>query len=282
MRSIRVRNSKGKEIKLSYQAPFILQKHEFNRGVNIYNNKRMNQDGAAYQGNTLGVGILTLQFVVIANDKAEMEKNRRLVDEVFNPKLDELEIIEGGRKLIAIPEDVPYLINQYPLELEGIVDLKVHDPYYLDSVGKKAEIAIWRPSFEFPLDIKSEGIEMGFREPSLIVNILNEGDVSTGVKIVFKANATVVNPSLFNVNAREYFKIEKTLVAGDQVIVTTSFQNKKVKFIQNGITSTLHEWDYQSTFLQLEQGDNLFRYDADDGLDNLSVDVYYTQKYLGV
>ena len=40
--------------------------------------------------------------------------------------------------------------------------------------------------------------------------------------------------------------------------------------------------DYESTFLQLDIGDNLFRYDADEGIDNLEVNIYHTSQHLGV
>ena len=128
-----------------------------------------------------------------------------------------------------------------------------------------------------------EGIEIGYREPSLIVNIYNTGDVACGMKIQFKALATVVNPSLFNVNTREYFKINKTMEAGEIITVTTHFQNKRVELNKNGVVSNAFNWiDLNSTFLQLEPGDNFFRYDADEGIDNLEVSIYYTPQYLGV
>ena len=68
---------------------------------------------------------------------------------------------------------------------------------------------------------------MGYREPSLIVNVFNNGDVSTGMKIQFKALATVINPSLTNVNTGEYIKINKVLESGEILTVNTGFQNKK-------------------------------------------------------
>jgi hypothetical protein len=40
--------------------------------------------------------------------------------------------------------------------------------------------------------------------------------------------------------------------------------------------------DLQTTFLQLDIGDNLLRYDAESGLDNLEVAIYFTPKYVGV
>ena len=52
---------------------------------------------------------------------------------------------------------------------------------------------------------------------------------------------------------------------------------------RNGVETNIYRYmDVDSTFLQLDIGDNTFRYDADDGLSNLEVTVYFAQKYLGV
>lgn len=214
------------------------------------------------------------------------EEQRRFVAGFFN-------VHKGGTLQIdymGVKREIPYEVEGYRSKLENIytpyrflIHLYCPNPFWLDIVETKEEVAIWRPAFEFPLEIVEEGIEMGYREPNLIVNIFNKGDVACGMRIQFKALATVVNPSLFNVNTREYFKINKTMQAGEIITVTTHFQNKKVELSKNGVTSNAFNWiDLDSTFLQLEPGDNLFRYDADDGLDNLEVDIYYTPQYLGV
>ena len=174
-------------------------------------------------------------------------------------------------------------LNNLYEPLRCLINLYCPNPFWLDTYTIKEEVAIWRPSFEFPLELVEEGIEMGYREPSLIVNLENEGDVSCGMKIQFKALATVVSPSLFNINTREYLKINKTMEAGEVLTVTTHFQNKRVELNKNGVASNVFNWiDLNSTFLQLDVGDNLLRYDAEEGLENLEVNIYYTQQYLGV
>ena len=190
----------------------------------------------------------------------------------------------------GVKKSIKYDTESYKAKLENLhnpfsflVFLYCPNPFLRDVTETKEEIAIWRGSFEFPLELVEEGIELGYREPSLIVNVLNKGDVECGMKIQFKALATLVNPSLFNVNTREYFKINRTMEAGEVITVTTHFQNKRVLQYKNGMTSNVFNWiDLDSTFLQLDVGDNLFRYDADEGLDNLEVTIYYTPQYLGV
>ena len=173
------------------------------------------------------------------------------------------------------------LYNYIPFSIE----LYCPDPYWTDTEQSKAEIALWEGKFLFPLAIQNKGVVMGIKQPSLIVNIDNPGDVKTGMIIEFRARGALSNPSLFNVNTREYIKIKKDMVAGEVIKINTNFNKKKIESILNGVTTNiLNHIDLGGgdTFLQLDTGDNLFRYDADTNLNNLDIDVYFSPKYLEV
>lgn len=217
---------------------------------------------------------------------ANKETERRKMINFFNiHKIGTLIIEYGGRKYkqIYTPQSFKSPMENIYNPFKFLVDLYCPNPFFTNVEDIRSDIAIWQPAFEFLLEIVEEGIEMGYREPSLIVNIFNKGTVKSGVKIQFKALATLTNPSLFNINTREYFKINKTMTAGEVIEVTTHFQNKRVNLINNGVTSNAFNWiDLGNTFLQLDPGDNLFRYDADEGLDNLEVSIYHNPQYLGV
>lgn len=214
------------------------------------------------------------------------EMERRKLINFFNMHNEgELTVSYGEVKLKVeyIPQSFKSNLENVNKPLKFLVDLYCPDPFFKDIIETKEDVAIWQPSFEFPLEILEDGIEMGYREPSLIVNIFNKGDVPCGMKIHFKALATVINPSLFNINTREYFKINKTMERGEVITVTTHFQSKRVILNKNGVKANAFNWiDLNSTFLQLDTGDNLFRYDADDGVDNLEVSIYYSPMFLGV
>ena len=78
-------------------------------------------------------------------------------------------------------------------------------------------------------------------------------------------------------------KLNFSMVGGDVITIDTSYGNKSIMLQRNGQESNIYRYmDVDSTFMQLDIGDNLFRYDADSGLSNLEVTVYYVQKYLGV
>ena len=111
----------------------------------------------------------------------------------------------------------------------------------------------------------------------------NEGDVSTGMRIEFRATGTLLNPVLLNMDTREYIRINAELQAGDVVTVNTEYGSKSATLSRNGVTENYFRYiDVDSTFMQLEIGKNVFRYDAEDNIDALEVTLYHSNKYLGV
>ena len=117
----------------------------------------------------------------------------------------------------------------------------------------------------------------------MIIDVYNKGAVSVGMELVFKATGTMSNPTFINVSTQEYFKINKTLTAGEEIRINTNIGEKKIIGTLNGVSSNYFKYrDLDSTWLQLAVGDNLFRYDADTGLDSLECYVYFYNRYLEV
>ena len=123
----------------------------------------------------------------------------------------------------------------------------------------------------------------GYREKSVIVDCYNAGDVSTGMRIKFMALGILTNPILLNVNTGEFIQINTTMQAGDVITVNTEYGNKGAILERNGATiDCFKDIDVDSTFMALGIGDNIYRYDAASGVDNLEVSIYYNPQYLGV
>lgn len=283
-------NDKGQRIEIAYSFPFFLQTISGADGTNAEITKvsGVGQDGTTITNVNLSDRPLQILGSIKGESKEEIARYRAKLLQVFNPKVKGWLQYEYGdikRRIRCQVEKAPTLSKQNKSfkYQDFSISLLAPNPYWQDINATKEEIAIWRGAFEFPLELFEEGIELGYRELSLIANINNKGDVPCGMKIQFKALATVVNPSLFNVNNREYFKINKTMEVGEVITVTTHFQNKRVELNKNGVISNAFNWiDLNSTFLQLDVGDNLLRYDADEGIDSLEVSIYYTPMYLGV
>lgn len=251
-------------------------------------------DGSHYQNTVLDNKDFEVPFFIPKeiSDPWWIEERRNEAYKVFNPKANPFRIdieTKAGQAyyIIANLEGAP----TFPIGFEndnqqwqrGLLQFSANDPFFYSGNEEKVDIALWVGAFEFPLEIPEEGIEMGYRAPSLIVNVLNDGQESTGMEIRFKAIGTLLNPSLVNVNTYDSLKINRTMEPGDVIEVSTYRRNKNVTLIRNGVkTNIFNDLDLSSKFLQLDLGDNLFRYDAEEGLDNLEVSMTFTPRLLGV
>ena len=275
-------NEKRQSIEFSVRSPFFCSEISGIDGIknNIYTSKGAGQDGVTVTGDSLDIRNIVVQGTV----RGDTERNRLVLLSILNPKLKSklIYVNAGVEKYIdCMIEKAPTITKEkWP---KYLVSFFCANPYWQDTTEAKAEIALWVGSFEFPLELVTGGIEMGHREPSLIVNTFNGGDVECGMRVELKALATLTNPSILNVNTQEFIKINKTMVAGEILTVTTYFGDKKVESTLNGVTTNAFNFiDLGSTFLQLDIGDNLFRYDTETGIDNLIVSIYYQPQYLGV
>ena len=135
-----------------------------------------------------------------------------------------------------------------------------------------------------PLKIGEHGIIMGLRSPSAIATITNTGTLPCGFIITFQASGTVENPKIIDINTQEYIRLSHTMQAGEVIRISTLDNNKTVRqIIGEDSINAFNFLDFaNSTFLQLAVGINYLRYDADSGLDNLSVEFKFDPIYLEV
>lgn len=209
---------------------------------------------------------------------------------IFNPKVEGVLTVtlNNIQRFIKVePEGVLYMPHVMRPPFPFAVDLFAADPFFRDSESEIGWVSEWIGKFEFPLCIEIEnelqGIELGYRKPNLIVNIVNKGMVESGVKIVFKAESTVINPALYNVKTSEFIKLKSAMLPGDVIEINTNLKRKKIERIRNKKRSNIFsELDLESTFITLKVGDNLFRATADEGELYLDCYIIWDSKFLGV
>lgn len=290
MQRIKFINSKNEEIEFSTKSSIILVSIDGLSGLESTDTSYSGymQDGEVYQHSNFEKREITIKFHIICESEKSLLSVRSSINRVFNPKLGVGTLLyeyEGvRRKIKCVADGLPTMqLASNVSDCSGEVILLAHDPFLLDDTETMVNVATWRNAFKFPLTIPRSGMIFGYKEPSLIANVINNGDVECGLTIEFTAKGAVKNPSLLNINTQEYIKVNRTMVAGERITVSTGYNNKKIVSELDGITTNIMNYlDLNSTFLQLEVGDNLFRYDADDNLSQLEVNIRYTQRYLGV
>lgn len=252
------------------------------------------RDGASYQRTVLSTRGFDLMFFIYNayRERWWVEERRRELFRIFNPKHNPMRLdftTKGGENyyLNANLESAPSLPQGFENDnkawQKGLLQFTCDDPFIYSGDSTSVDIAVWIGAFEFPLEIPEEGIEMGYHSESLIANVVNDGDSETGMIIKFRALGTVVNPSLININTYEEFKLNLTMQGGDVIEVSTYVGRKTITLIRNNVRSNIFNTvDLASVFLHLEPGDNLFRYDADEGLESLEVSMNFTNRFVGV
>ena len=223
-----------------------------------------------------------------------MDDKRANMYRIFNPELNPIRLdltLSGGKEyyltahLQGTPAMPPDKANNNAVGQRVLLQFLATDPFIYEKDARQLDIATWQKLFKFPLQIAQGGIKMGTRTNSLFVNAVNAGQNKTGMIVRFKANATVERPALINVNNYEELRLNYTMTQGDVIEVSTyeDDEGMTITLIQNNVrTDIFNAIDLYSHFLQLEPGDNLLRYEADNGVDNLEITITYRAKSVGV
>lgn len=119
-----------------------------------------------------------------------------------------------------------------------------------------------------------------------------DGDADTGVVITIHAMAGAEDITLENIDTGETMFVDTAKAAkivggafgtGDDIIINTIRGQRSIQFCRSGVyTNILSAVGKDSDWFQLTTGDNLFRFSARTGEENLSVTFDYRVAYGGV
>ncbi len=276
-------NEKGNSIDIKYSFPYFFQSISGEDGLKneISSYSNYNQDGYSISNEKISHRNIDLTGVLKGNTKQEILNRRELLLKVFNPKLKGQLIYEDGnikRIIECIIEESPkFSKNNVWRQQKFIVSLICPNPYWEDiyEVGEVISTWIggWKFKFSLPFKLKQKGESKK--------NIYNSGHVETPVEIIFKGPA--LNPKVTNLITGEFIKVDRELTSDDILYITTGFGNKKVEIENAGVrTNAFNYIDLDSTFFQLQVGDNMFEYTTANELEPQSVEIRYKNRYLGI
>ena len=253
--------------------------------------KYVNQIGVSITSTSLKERSITVTGWIIADTEEEMDERKQFLNRYFDPRY-EIDVMYKNYFLRFVPDNTVKYGTSEKENNDTIVQFQIKgtcsDPLFSEINGSKETIAATIATFHFPLimstNLYERGIVFGYRQLSLTAKVTNKGAVEVGMKIVFKAIGELTNPRLIDVDTREFVAIEKSMVAGEEIVINTNVGEKSIqgKIGNEDYSNYFMYKDLDSTWLQLRLGDNLFRYDADSGLDNLEVYLYFYNKYLEV
>lgn len=256
-----------------------------------YTYKYINQVGRYVMGTSLETRAINIEGWIIAENDEAMTYRKGFLNRFVNPQ-NLIRITYKNYELDFIPDSTVIYATNFADNNNVICKFQIigtsYDPIFKDKYSKTIYAATTMPKFHFPLIISDTpdppgGVLFGVRTNSVVFDVNNLGNITNGMKIIFVAKGTVLNPSLVNASTFEFFKIDKELESGEQITINTSTGEKTITGFLHGLESNYFRYkNRDSSWLQLNVGVNTFVYDADENLDNLEVYISYQDKYLEV
>lgn len=249
--------------------------------------KFIDQIGESVYNTTLTPRQIQITGWVASWDEGTVKRLKQELNHFVNPK-HLLELYTNGMKIQFYPRTSIRYSPSYQENNEVICKFLITGfcpyPLFTDENETVVSASYTEPLLLFPLVIPSEeGVKFGVRQPSLIAEILNEGDFPVGYTIEFRAHGTVVNPILTDIGTQQFIEISKTMESGEVITVDTREGYRQVRGSVNGVESNYFRYrNFDSSWLTLQQGVNSIRYNAESGLSSLEVYIRFSPAYLEV
>lgn len=255
--------------------------------VNITENTL--SDGGVYQSSLIKPRNITLTIRDKSTDDHIAMRNT--IFSVFRPGA------EGRLRISDVDGDTSQarVIDYYSesLSSDGLnssreynVSLICPDPYFYADADTTINMATWMPVFQFVHAFAAAGEEFGYRAKKKNVQITNiSGAGSTGFQADIDVLGAAQNPALVKVETGERIKLGTSgsplsLQYGDKITITTGTNSKHCYLTRDGVKTEINQYlDPGSVLFPLDVGIQTIGYEADSGIDNLSVRITYRMRY---
>jgi hypothetical protein len=172
-------------------------------------------------------------------------------------------------------------VNLFEKKEIAQVTILCSNPYFKAKDAKTVQISQNQGLFEFPFSIQTP---IPFSEISNTSHeIINTGDIKVGAIFRITANGYVDAPKIINVDTNEYFLITAGMNAGEVIEINT-IQNERSVLMGDGqsMSDYIYGMSINSTWLELDVGENHFAATADSNPENMDVEVEFRAYYEGV
>lgn len=240
-------------------------------------------DGARFDSSKVGIRTINIAIAITA----QAPQNRQKLYKVFVP---------GKKvKLEYVSEDLDVWTEGYvssaPVPLMDNKQIMTAEILCMDPYLRSAQTIIDRMNsiinaFHFPFAITADDpIPLGYQQGLTNTVVTNNGAAATGFIIRLHVSTNGVrNPKIFNYITGEFFGVNYNLQVGDTVEINTTAGNKTVTLTRDAVETNIFNYIMQgSTWLQLEQGENVFTYELGGGdPEDLTVEFEHYDTYTGV
>ena len=247
--------------------------------ADIQTQKAPYQDGHTFVDALLEPKTVEIELTIFARSKEEVFQLRRELTNIFNPKLGvgllTYEYPGGVKEIEAVPESTPVFPSGPWVFQKAMISLICPAPFWLDPLKNIVKLEDFVANFRFPFNLP-----VVFSARGDTRTIINDGDVPTPITVEFRGRA--INPRITNVTTGEFIQVNREIPENYRLVIDTEFGRKRVSIIApDGVeTNAFHYIDLESTFFDLEVGENQLSFITSGG--SPEVYIHFKKRYLGV
>lgn len=272
----RYENENGESIVFDYSGGYLINKPNGIDTVSVRMNEAqgIDQVGSTIQSINVQSRPVNINGVLVGEYQAE-NKDRLL--SVIRPDLSG-KLYADEFYLNVRPTATP-VIEQKPNFASFQFSLLAPYPYWQKDDSTSASLSSVEKGFKFPWNI-SRHYRFGEVLFAQFINVNNRGQVPIPFTATFTALANVTNPKIIDATTNNYLLLNKNLVAGEKVVVEITHERT---FVTSSVDGECRgALDLKSNLFRLKVGDNVLKPDADDGKENMQVDISYAIEVVGI
>ena len=269
-------NSNGDSLTFTYENGFIINKPIGidSVTVNISQAVGINQVGSTVQSASVQPRPVTISGRLIGYFQ---QLNKERLMSVVRPDL-EARLYADDYYLVVRPTTTP-TVEPRPKFAAFQFSLLAAYPYWQKDASTRAQLSSVTGGFKFPWNM-SKAYRFGTVTQTQFIVIPNNGQLPTPFTMTLLAKSECVNPRIINANTGKHLTLNKTMEAGERIVVEITHERIYVTSSVDGdIRGAL---SIRSNLNRLDVGDNVLKPEADAGLDQLEIAIDFATEIVGV
>lgn len=248
--------------------------------ANINTTSTATFDGSTYKSSRTNERNIVITLTITDNP----ENVRHTLFRYFRPKTKvTLYLKTSHRNVYTIGYVETFDVNLFGQQQAAQISIICPFPYFIDVEENVINFSVTSDNLIFPFAIPSEGIPFSNTAIDSRKSIINNGDVDSGLIIELRATGTVLNPKIYNEDTNEYFILNVEMQQGHLITINTNKGEKGVIQTIAGVNhNIINDIEPGSSWFNIEPGDNIFMYSADEYPANLNCTFRHSDKYGGV
>lgn len=269
-------NENGDSITFTYENGFVINKPNGidSVTVNLSQAVGINQVGSTIQS----TNVQSRPVVVSGRLIGELHQlNKEKLISVVRPDL-KAKLYADDYYLDVIPTSTPTVEPRSEFAAFQFSVLAAY-PYWQKDASTRAQLLSVSGGFKFPWNV-SKAYRFGIVEQAQFIVIPNNGQLPVPFTLTLLAKSECENPRIINANNGKHLTINKTIQAGERVVVEITHERiYATSSVDGDIRGAL---SIRSNLNRLEVGDNVLKPEADSGLGQLEIAIDFATEIVGV